>query len=191
MTKTAQPGESQRRDEKKAQSREKRRRKRERGKLEGPRSQDTVYITKKKLPVPFSRLSSGEPVLPIIAAPRRPRDSPSSSHATRTSSDRPGPGPVLDAPAAAATHRSSVTAASHTRASLSAFPFPLSLSLFLFPVGLSFAFDPTCAEVCLVLSSSARFSYSQTWFSLFFWTKRACSASVRLLLLLLLLLLLF
>lgn len=53
--------------------------------LEGPRQ---VCITK-KLPVAL------EPVPPIIAAPRRPRDSPSSSYATRTSSDRP------DAPAAA------------------------------------------------------------------------------------------
>lgn len=82
-----------------------------RWRLEGPRSKTPVYMTK-KLPVP----GSGEPVLPIIAAPRRPRDSPSSSYATRTSSDRPGPA-WLDAPAAAATHRSSVTAVPHTRAS--------------------------------------------------------------------------
>lgn len=115
-----------------------------RGREETGRSkeQDIVYITK-KLPVS----DSGEPVLPIIAAPRRPRDSPSSSHATRTSSDRPGP-VRLDAPAAAATHRSSVTAALRTRARLSRSPRP------------SFALDPTWGKLHpLVLSSSTVLSF--------------------------------
>lgn len=60
--------------------------------LEGPRSK-IVYNEEAA-----GRSAGLEPVPPIIAAPRRPsasRDFPSSSHATRTSSDRP------DAPAAA------------------------------------------------------------------------------------------
>lgn len=54
-------------------------------------------------------LRLGEPVPPIIAAPRRPRDSPSSSHATRTSSDQARSGSMhLQLQLH---HRSSVTAA--------------------------------------------------------------------------------
>lgn len=64
--------------------------------LEGPRSK-TVY-NEEAAGRSVGRPAGLEPVPPIIAAPRRPsasRDFPSSSHATRTSSDRP------DAPAAA------------------------------------------------------------------------------------------
>lgn len=95
----------------------------------------------------------GEPVLPIIAAPRRPRDSPSSSHATRTSRDRPGPGPVLDAPAAAATHTVHQLRPPRTRARLS--PSSLSPSLPFPPVPLLLSIQPGFS-----LSSSARFSRS-------------------------------
>lgn len=150
----AQPGESQKRDKKKSGREGKMKKEEEEERLregETGRSKTPVYMTK-KLPVP----GSGEPVLPIIAAPRRPRDSPSSSHATRTSSDRPGPA-WLDAPAAAATHRSSVTAAPHTRASPPSSSIP------------SYALDATWASASRPLARSS-------WFSLFFWAKRACSA---------------
>lgn len=93
-----------------------------RGREETGRSKEqdvVVYITK-KLPVS----DSGEPVLPIIAAPRRPRDSPSSSHATRTSSDRPGPARCTCS--CSYTPFISYGRSSHTRASL---PVPPSLSI--------------------------------------------------------------
>ncbi|EFN73322.1 hypothetical protein EAG_02561 [Camponotus floridanus] len=123
----AQPGESQKRDEKesgregKMKEKEEEEEEEREGETGRSKEQDTVYMTK-KLPVP----GSGEPVLPIIAAPRRPRDSPSSSHATRTSSDRPGLA-WLDAPAAAATHqRKSTPGLSSAEANLTAHKTPFS-----------------------------------------------------------------